>query len=658
MAYQPRNYLPIYKGADANDDALQLPAQVVRQTSVSPNWDPTQDIQAAAESVESYYSGMIDQFMGQSRLMHDRSGLDSNRYNHSSPGIDLRYENVFGTEKLYVTVAPENAPSGSQASVLNFDGYIFILNYFSGGGGTAGQEFPYDFQINGQSVGNYTFTLGKVEGVAIKIGSTALKCWSIADVDSPKANPNKKVNQILPPRLKTKAFTNTEYWFPFAEGGGVQAQIPAHDDLPLYALYDWNSDENTGAMNPNTAFSNFLPNGLTQMALYNIPITYITPDFSNGSPIKNRGLNKFRAKVKKPITYFMGDGDIIIQAEFYSRYYLRPVDQTWYSNTPGNVNDTPLYFGVRTRFMDNLALDFDLTPREINRTTPTPASAYDNTGTAPYVNGYWRPGDQWSVYAVRFGGSYDQLTDPVNQYYTFINQLKEFFDNKYGGGQQVIVSFNPMNGTNPIGEDDSGDVPTYYWNATVSNYFWAQPFSNQGYDPFLNPNNNPYPDGWNAACSEVYDVLSAQVPKWAQITQSINLAQQTQSVYYADTAAVTYVNQLLSDAKTLMKVLVGADISGLPQNPTTAQFDSVFYNSSTNPNVPYSNFWKIVQDGEINPPETVFAGSFIGLQTGYRYLVCAGFCAQSVALLLNTITQTLVTSVTTEISNIAAYKDV
>ena len=255
------------------------------------------------------------------------------------------------------------------------------------------------------------------------------------------------------------------------------------------------------------------------------------------------------------------------------------------------MNDTPLHFGIRCNTLDVVPLDIDLTPYPVDRTTPTPFTAFSaqtpntdisqpnkpsNTpypnGRSPYQLGYWRLGDALSAYTYFSEGSWSVLAPYVLTYYNFLKQLKDFFDNKSVQTQTVVVFFNPGYGVAQIADPTGGPGggPSYFWDYQVTPDMWPQTFVSPTNDPFFfKPGEYPPSAAYLADNAALYALLSSQLATW---TTNNNTTQDNlikQSIYYADTSAITMANQLIADANAFQTLFVGVDIPNVNKDSFT-----------------------------------------------------------------------------------------
>jgi hypothetical protein len=564
MAFNPRTFFPIFKGADSDDNVLAQPIIVVRTYQVSPNWDQSQDPAIAADQVEQYYTPTIKNFVDRSRDYHQRSGLDSTRTNLIMDGMQLRYERVFGVERLFINAVPESFGGGQNLTDLNYDGYILILAVLNANEQSAKTgNFSFDCQLNNRSIGKFEFSTipfdmnvsePQVAATIFTFGKTALKCWSLADLENPvpikgqhnQNNPNKHVNNIIPPLPDIKEFTNTGA--KYFDNLYLQAspKVKAHPDLPMYAVYDWVD----------------LLNQRNVPAPHNFPVvTPIKPTIipvTDTSILKNTDINKFRALLTS-VAHVGQTCQIIMQAEFYSRYYKRHVFTSWLRRVQSpqsiTVNDTPLYFSVWSFLAPELPMDIDLTSQKLDRTTPTPYHAFlqapgdDDISTVlaqygkpPYCSGYWRIGDQPSQYPQLLRDPWAVIAPTIGQYYDDLVFLDDFLNNKYNPDDSITV------------DTIEGGTVTY----TTTSDFWV---------------NTTAPE-----YLQLKTLVADQYTTWKSNNKIAQDSLNNADSFFGDPEVLTQQNALLDDATALNKMLFGV------------LKDPVWGNIS-NPYGDYSAFW-------------------------------------------------------------------
>lgn len=339
----------------------------------------------------------------------------------------VKFNSNQGTDRLVITAYPSNiGVKGAPEVEINRDGYIaWIVPSIVG-------NYSYEYVLNNQIL-DLPKNLEPDTLLVLMFGETALKCHSLVDKnvqDFPHApgNPNKTLtNEILPHRPRIKKFKTLNYYIADIY---FTIEIKEHEDLPLYYPYYPDSPLAAQGFDFQASLSENVPefaSSAKQFWNYTRKIRYLIADLAL---IKDQGINRFRVNAIPPGGRFLPENSASgfgfyspIWAEFYARNISRKVKQSWTKDSIFGVlvNDTPLYFAVEPgdgTAVPAIGLDFDLSgidntkskPKPLDRTTPTKQYAfygYDFVAqkssaidTTPYTNGYWRPGDAWSLQGV------------------------------------------------------------------------------------------------------------------------------------------------------------------------------------------------------------------------------------------------------------------
>ncbi len=399
-SYRAPFQLPTYSGEDQDEFSkdIQAPPIVKVDVILGNDWDNSlgDDPYLAAQDVlANYYAKLNTFFRAQQQNYNAGQGGFWKKVESFGPVL-AHYSNSQGTEIMHLHVVVTNSGGTTQGAIeTNLDGYIAWL--FTGDPGGV----QYSFDLNGVNI--YSCSSPAQNSVVIfKIGSTATLCQSLANKDSkdfPLAtgNPNKNLlAAVLPPRKRTEDFNTVpdQYYF-------TEHEIGPHDDLFVYPMYYYGN-----YLAQAGGYGSTLPdNGDVYLPLGEPTIgTVIKVD---ATYLNENQVNKFRVSVTPDKGFLpLKGGGAIVFAEFYSRQEHREVIQSWTQvNDDGiTVNDTPLAFAMSVPYYKTQALDFDLSIKKVDRTTPTPHPAFWNPNTlqtistdSAYANGYWRPGDGINV---------------------------------------------------------------------------------------------------------------------------------------------------------------------------------------------------------------------------------------------------------------------
>jgi hypothetical protein len=586
---------------------------VTVQTNVQVPVDASQADVAAlmvvAQDIVNNSMTQLQRWLNNNRMQVSTSGQSyaGNRFN--MPAMNGRWSINNGYEKLILDVFPTKGGGAPPSSETNLDGYIAMVNTgieigsYTPQGVYQGfvQDMTFDLQVNDVSLGTVNMTTNVPGAVIIAFGSTALRCESLADAD--KANPNQsRVSNILPPRKKIKAFTINSDQFG-EEDSEDNRQIPDDfKDVFGYFMYDWNLLLNIHN-NPKTFFK-----------INNLPIIQtikISSDRAN-QVLKQKGLNKFRAKLTTPfIEHKTGSGFIFVtESEFYSRYYFRPVTQSWTkrADPPSQiiVNDKPLHFATIAITSNVIPLDMDLTPQDEDFTTATPFDAYQpaaegSPGVAPYINGYWRVGDLQSNANGAPSSPWSIAYPLINQYADMLSGLLQLFDNKYQYDYTDPVTGQTTPPAPEVGvplPPPSSDDFAY----TVTGTFFGEPFGplitsvatgSIGYEMVDQTTLASY--------SEVHEIVAGQVGVWlGNQAQADDKAFQF-DIFNPDRLSLQMLSQADDDMMTLATKMIGVTKGS-------------FYDTSSSDDemIAHTPFW----GWEQNTPTSEFAGSWAQSFTG------------------------------------------
>jgi hypothetical protein len=430
-------------------DGVQRPVSV--QTSVQLPVDATQTSRSAliqlAQHIVSRSAPQLQHWLNGLRQQISMSGNTYSSRQLRMPGMAVQWSFNSGQERLIIKVNPSLPEAASAGGYeLNFDGYIaFVSNNINVGYAGPDQGVTYDFSINGKTF--YTYFQPRLvnECIVFRFGSTALRCQSLADTDQKgPGNPNQDTLgltfDILPPRAKTKAFT--------AVAGDEEilttTTVPSHADLPLYPIYDWNSDLENNMTPPKPLFPSPLQ------------FTKVVDFTGSANPIVNQGMNKFRVASKPNMlfnsawywTYHM-------IAEFYSRNVLRPAQIGWTQIAPEGgtliVNDKPLYWQMTSQNQPNMGMDIDLTPVFLDTTQPTQFSGFSGDGSGG-GKGYWRPGDRPTLEVTAPSFPWGFASEAAETALAFWSNVDTMYEETFGpvanpasGNPTSIMYYNQVN---------------------------------------------------------------------------------------------------------------------------------------------------------------------------------------------------------------------
>lgn len=387
MSFKPPLTLPI-TSPDAPGspwpNQIQQPIQTRQTIDASKNWfDTTQDAASVANGIVDYHGASISNFVATQRRDYGAGIVRVHSKFLNLPGLTLQYENQFGQERLTMTAYPENVVLGGPSVETNYDGYIaFVSNGNNIGFTSPGYDegVTYEFSINQKVFHTYFQPKLVTEIIVFRFGKTALRCQSLADKPDGPGNPNAVtlglVAAIEASRAKTKAFSTT--------GATGSAQIPAHHDLPIYSIYNWDDP---------------LQNGGHESQLPKPTVTKVFDFIGQDNPIDSKGMNKLRIKMTPNMKFIPGAWVWYFNmiAEFYSRAEFRNVSVSWTKASKDGsanitVNDAPLYWQMISPNQPHLGMDIDLSPTKIDRTRQTDVTGFTGTGDGG-GKGYWRIGD-------------------------------------------------------------------------------------------------------------------------------------------------------------------------------------------------------------------------------------------------------------------------
>lgn len=393
--FNPGFQLPGRVGTDVAEQNLQAPPILRTEIKASDKWFQANGRTASdvAERIVAARAGQIHQFWQAQQQNYNAGVVKIVSRALSLPQLTIRYDAIQGTQILTLTVYPENPSTPQPLSQidLNMDGFIAWTMTT----GTGSASVGYQFQVNGQSIYSYSMPPSQNVTIVFLFGKTALKCQSLIDKSETNpqlpGNPNQPLfPAVLPSRAPVKAFTNE-----FGVG------IAERADLPGYFLYDPSLELFNGGR------------FISQNA-YDIIQTIVVP--VQGSPLNDKGLNTFRVKLNPSVAFGVKNGwggGYDMYAEFYDRFEVRVVDQSWRLKG-GNitVNDKPLFFRMASGAYPEQAMDIDFGKKTIDTTQRTginPGTAFtpaqatgqpasltqwsDQTAANGMSQGYWRPGD-------------------------------------------------------------------------------------------------------------------------------------------------------------------------------------------------------------------------------------------------------------------------
>ena len=404
MPWKPNTQSPTIFDGEPFPNVINAPIKVIREIEVPSGWsDTTQDLVKAANGIEESHVSDIESFVSTNRSLKDNGIVNVSRRQLDLGDMLLRYDHQFGVETISMIARPTNSSSGRGATDLNYDGYIAWVNTSQYDTAFSG-KIVYTFQLNGVTFYTYNSILLPNTALLFAFGQTGLRCQSLIDAsktdpDLP-GNPNAKTppglfGSVLPSRKNVSAFTNSF-------GGAVDS----YPDLPGYFVYDMGHPlNNAGNKNVNHA-----PNKVPDPKIVKL-LQVPGGDTVNPSPLKLLGKNFFRVLVQPSAPFENSwSWSYAIYVEFYSRYELRKASSSWRvrggQSASITVNDKPLYWAMQTGAYPIQALDFDLTPANIDTAQPTqfnPSTAYQVGQAGPPTlwtrgnKGLWRPGDQLPV---------------------------------------------------------------------------------------------------------------------------------------------------------------------------------------------------------------------------------------------------------------------